>query len=184
MPFSWRNCERQIACNLLYKTKRNVINHWLTDANTRFCVPDFQSHQHLTIVVVIHEEVHFIAARLQKIHVSKFVIGFGPKLNEYETVGLTSREFVRLGNEILREFAAAGIQFFEVRGSSFGPHCDRSHRSRSLSIQRSSALPLRGRHQSQPCCREYAPSFGVGWRILRFIDPRSHRRGKEVAAKD
>jgi len=38
----------------------------------------------LAAIVAIHELGHFLAARLQNIHVSKFSIGFGPKLLSWE----------------------------------------------------------------------------------------------------
>jgi len=38
----------------------------------------------LTVVVAVHECGHFLAARLQNIHVSKFAIGFGPSLLQYQ----------------------------------------------------------------------------------------------------
>ena len=36
------------------------------------------------MVVAVHECGHFLAARLQNIHVSKFAIGFGPSLLSYQ----------------------------------------------------------------------------------------------------
>ena len=38
----------------------------------------------LAAIVAIHELGHFLAARLQNIHVSKFSVGFGPKLLSWE----------------------------------------------------------------------------------------------------
>lgn len=38
----------------------------------------------LAAIVAIHELGHFLAARLQNIHVSKFSVGFGPKLISWE----------------------------------------------------------------------------------------------------
>lgn len=38
----------------------------------------------LTVVVAVHECGHFLAARLQNIHVSKFAIGFGPPIIRYQ----------------------------------------------------------------------------------------------------
>lgn len=39
----------------------------------------------LTLIVAVHECGHFLAARLQNIHVSKFAIGFGPVLARYQS---------------------------------------------------------------------------------------------------
>ena len=38
----------------------------------------------LAILIVVHEMGHFLAARLQKIHVNRFSIGFGPVLWKYQ----------------------------------------------------------------------------------------------------
>ncbi|XP_024526597.1 membrane metalloprotease ARASP, chloroplastic [Selaginella moellendorffii] len=38
----------------------------------------------LTVIILVHEAGHFLAARLQNIHVSKFSIGFGPKLATFQ----------------------------------------------------------------------------------------------------
>ncbi|CAD7696013.1 unnamed protein product [Ostreobium quekettii] len=38
----------------------------------------------LAVIVAVHEGGHFLAARLQNIHVSKFSIGFGPALLKYQ----------------------------------------------------------------------------------------------------
>jgi hypothetical protein len=50
----------------------------------------------LAAIVTVHECGHFLAARLQNIHVTKFSIGFGPALLSYQ-VGL------------VYEFAAADL---------------------------------------------------------------------------
>ena len=42
----------------------------------------------LAAIVTIHELGHFIAARSQNIHVTKFSIGFGPKLFSYQVSSL------------------------------------------------------------------------------------------------
>lgn len=39
----------------------------------------------LTAIIVVHETGHFLAARLQGIHVSKFAIGFGPILAKFNS---------------------------------------------------------------------------------------------------
>eukprot|EP00210_Caulerpa_lentillifera_P008285 g7906.t1 len=39
----------------------------------------------LTLIVAVHECGHFLAARLQNIHVSKFAIGFGPAIARYQS---------------------------------------------------------------------------------------------------
>ena len=44
----------------------------------------------LAAIVTIHELGHFIAARSQNIHVTKFSIGFGPALFKYQVSGLTT----------------------------------------------------------------------------------------------
>jgi RIP metalloprotease RseP len=38
----------------------------------------------LALIVAVHEAGHFMAARLQNIHVTKFSIGFGPTLVKYQ----------------------------------------------------------------------------------------------------
>ena len=38
----------------------------------------------LALLIVVHELGHFAAARLQKIHVNRFSIGFGPTLLKYQ----------------------------------------------------------------------------------------------------
>ncbi|EFJ22735.1 hypothetical protein SELMODRAFT_175165 [Selaginella moellendorffii] len=38
----------------------------------------------LTVIILVHEAGHFLAARLQNIHVSQFSIGFGPKLATFQ----------------------------------------------------------------------------------------------------
>ena len=38
----------------------------------------------LAAIVAIHECGHFVAARSQGIHVTKFAIGFGPRLLSYQ----------------------------------------------------------------------------------------------------
>lgn len=40
----------------------------------------------LAAIVAIHECGHFVAARLQGIHVTKFSIGFGPPLLSYQVL--------------------------------------------------------------------------------------------------
>lgn len=44
----------------------------------------------LAAIVTIHELGHFIAARSQNIHVTKFSIGFGPALFKYQVSTLTA----------------------------------------------------------------------------------------------
>jgi hypothetical protein len=44
----------------------------------------------LAAIVTVHECGHFLAARLQNIHVTKFSIGFGPALLSYQ-VGLVCK---------------------------------------------------------------------------------------------
>lgn len=38
----------------------------------------------LGTIVAVHEAGHFLAARLQNIHVTKFAIGFGPPILKYQ----------------------------------------------------------------------------------------------------
>lgn len=38
----------------------------------------------LALIVTVHECGHFLAARLQNIHVSQFAIGFGPSIFKYK----------------------------------------------------------------------------------------------------
>ncbi len=48
----------------------------------------------LAAIVTIHELGHFIAARSQNIHVTKFSIGFGPILFKYQVHNLHAAEHV------------------------------------------------------------------------------------------
>ncbi|CAM6096340.1 unnamed protein product [Calypogeia fissa] len=42
----------------------------------------------LAAIITVHEAGHFLAARLQNIHVTKFAIGFGPTLAKYQQKGV------------------------------------------------------------------------------------------------
>lgn len=47
-------------------------------------MPVFSAIAVLAVLIVVHELGHFLAARLQKIHVTRFSIGFGPILWKYQ----------------------------------------------------------------------------------------------------
>ncbi len=69
-------------------SRRNSKSHYPAGIDLRGPGSTLQAISVLAAIVTIHELGHFVAARSQNIHVTKFSIGFGPILFKYQVHNL------------------------------------------------------------------------------------------------